>query len=75
MVRLIRRNGQATHSLKEVILEIENLFNGSVSRLIVPNRKKLRSVRSNGGAEYVCKRLGECFSERAIVPEIIRSYS
>lgn len=51
MFRSMQRKSQAPDALREIILEIENLFNSSISTLIVLNRKYVKWLRFDGWGE------------------------
>lgn len=75
MVRFIRRKSLAAPCVKEMISEIENLFNEKIDNLLIVNRPKVKWLRSDGGGEYISRELTSWLREKGIVQEMKTAYS
>lgn len=74
-IRFLRSQNQSSDPVRKTIMEYQNLYCGSIDRLIIMHRPKVKWVRSDGGRKYVCDNLGSRLNEIRIVPELKQLYS
>lgn len=53
MVRFLVRKSDAGETVKEMISDIENIFNSQIQFLQLINRKRIKWLRSDGGDEFI----------------------
>lgn len=75
MVLFLNRKRQASDALKEMVMEIENLFNSKIENLHLIRRNSVKWIRSDGGGEYIGGNLHEWLKGRGIIHEVTTAFS
>lgn len=75
ILRSFFRKSEDGEGVRDIILQMKNLFNKAAEKLSCIGRKTVKCTRSDGGREYIWKAFWDWIMKKVIVHEVMTVYS